>query len=178
MALAYLQSLGPTRIVVTIRDYGRKSVSKTFVVPASVWDPASGLWADLVTIRNNLITALDAIIDGLIYRVNVIIGEQEDTAVIPAGVCLVTDIASITLNCETLGKTAVYSLPTPNDGIMKGTSGKDRNIVDVADVNLNLFFDLFQTTGGTFVLSDGEFLDDTAPMDAGKRISRGSNSQV
>lgn len=174
MALAYLTSLGPTRITVTIRDNSSKGVTKTFVVPVAVWDPASDLWADLVTIRDNLITALNAVVDGLVYRVNVIIGEQEDSAVQSATACEVEDIASVVLNLATLGKTAVLQLPTPVIGVFKGAAGKDKNRVDVADVDLNALIDLFQTTGGTFVLSDGEYVDDTTPIDDGKRISRGS----
>jgi hypothetical protein len=174
MALAYLTSIGPTRITVTIRDNSSKGVTKTFVVPVAVWNPATDLWADLLTIRDNLVTALNAVLDGLIYRVNVIVGQQEDAAVQSANACEVEDIASVVLNLATLGKTAVLQIPTPVIGVFKGASGKDKNRVDVTDADLNALVDLFQTTGGTFVLSDGEFVDDTTPIDDGKRISRGS----
>lgn len=174
MALAYLTSLGPTRITITVRDKSAKSVTKTFVVPVAVWDPATALWADLVTIRDGLITALSAIMDGLVYRANVIIGEQEDTAVQATNDCKVEDIASVVVNLATLGKTAVLQVPTPVIGVFQGATGKDRNRVDIADVDLNSYVDEFQTTGGSFVLSDGEYVDDTTPIDDGKRISRGS----
>lgn len=172
MALAYGST--PVRLIVTLRDEAQNQTTKTYVVPTSVWDPATALWADLVTLRDGLVTALNLISDGLIWKASVMIGQAEDTAVIGAAGSEVENIASVVVNLATIGKTAVLQIPAPVIGLFQGSSGKPKNQVDIADADLNTYVDLFQTTGGDFVLSDGEFVDDTTPIDSGKRIHRKS----
>jgi hypothetical protein len=176
MALSYLSSLGPTRILVTIRDKSRKSVTKTFVVPATIWNPASDAWSDLVAIRDGLITKLSAVMNGIVFRVKVVVSEQEDAVVQSSADCLVTDIASIVTNMSTLGKTGNLQIPTPKPAIFQGLDGKELNLIDKTDADLLAYIALFQLTGATFSMSDGEYVDDTTPIDSGKRISKGSTS--
>ncbi len=161
-------------ISLILRDLGDNQATKEFVVPTSVWAPATGLWADLKTIRDNLVTAYDAITDCLIYRAIVSIRQTEDTEVHGAALSEVENLASIVCNLSTAGKQTVIQVPAPNVGIMSGVNGKQFNIVDIADAALITFIDEYQLTGANFSLADGEFLDDTVPMDAGKRTHRGS----
>lgn len=164
----------PTVISLILRDLGQNQATKEFVVPTAVWDPATALWADLKTIRDDLVTAYDAITDCLIYRAIVSIRQTDDTDTVGATGSEVENLASIVCNLETAGKQTVIQVPAPNVGIMQGASGKQFNLVDIADAALITFIDEYQTTGANFSLADGEFLDDTTPMDAGKRTHRGS----
>lgn len=161
-----------TVISLILRDLGGNSATKEFVVPTAVWNPASALWADLKTIRDDLVTAYDAITDALIYRCIVSIRQTDDTDVFGAGEleCL----ASIVCNLATNGKMTVIQIPAPNVGIFLGANGAQFNIVDIADAALVTFIDEYQTTGANFTLADGEYLADTTPMDAGKRTHRNS----
>lgn len=172
MALAY--GTTPVKLVVTLRDEAQNQTTKTFIVPTSVWNPASDLWADLVTIRDGLLTALNAITDALVWKASIMIGQAEDTSTGGAANSEVENIASVVVNLATIGKTAVLAVPAPVIGLFEGASGKPKNIVDIADAALLTYVDEFQTTGGNFVLSDGEFVDDTTPVDSGKRIHRRS----
>lgn len=172
MALAY--GTTPVKLIITLRDEAQNQTTKQYIVPTSIWDPATDLWAALVVIRDALIAALNAITDGLIWKASIMIGQAEDTAVSGAANSEVENIASVVVNLATIGKTAVLQIPAPVIGLFQGSSGKPKNQVDIADADLNTYVDEFQTTGGSFVLSDGEFVDDTTPIDSGKRIHRRS----
>ncbi len=177
MALVYTTS--PTTIRVTIKDNAGLTSTKDFVIPTSVWDPASDLFSALETIRATLIAALNAIDDGLLFVVSLVIDQREDTLLLPAVECKITDIASIVVNLSGGGgKTAVLQVPCPEIGIFQGTTGLDKNTVDIADAALNTYVDQFQATGGSFTISDGETVDDTTPMKSGKRVSRKSSRAV
>lgn len=167
-------SAKPTVISLILRDLGQNQATKEFVVPTSVWDQATALWADLKTIRDDLVTAYDVITDCLIYRAIVSIRQTDDTGTVGAAGSEVENLASIVCNLSTAGKQTVIQVPAPNVGIMMGTSGKQFNIVDITDAGLITFMDEYQLTGANFSIADGEFLDDTTPMDAGKRTHRGS----
>ncbi len=165
----------PTVIKLVLRDEAQNSVTKEFVVPTSVWDPASDLFTALATIRDNLVTAYDVITDALVYRALVTVGQTDDTAVIGGGDSEVENIASIVANLSTPPKQATVQIPAPEVGIFVAPTGKSKNIVDIADSALETFIDFYQTTGGSFTISDGETIDDTTPLDSGKRIHRKSN---
>ena len=106
------------------------------------------------------------------------LAEQESVA-LPAVDCDIWDIANIVVNIAGgQGKRGVIKIPCPVIGIFQGAEGAARNNVDIADADLGTFVDQFQTTGGSFVISDGEFVDDTTPMVAGKRISRKSSRKA
>lgn len=174
MAVAYPAM--PTKIVLTLRDEAQNKATKTFIVPTSVWDPATDLWTALETIRNTLVTQINLVTDALVWKATVHIGQSETTAVIGDAGSEIENIASVVCNLATLGKTGVIQIPAPNIGIFVASSGKNKNVVDDADANLGTYVDMFQTTGGSFQISDGEFLDDTTPIVAGKRIHRKSRS--
>lgn len=176
MALSYPDA--PTTIRLTLKDKAGFTSVKDFYVPTAVWDPATALWADLVTIRDGLITEQNKVTDALISSTFVTIDQQESVA-LPTPQCDIWDIANVVVNIAGgQGKRGVLKIPCPVIGIFQGSEGADRNNVDIADVDLGTFVDLFQTTGGDFVISDGEFVDDTTPMVAGKRISRKSSRKA
>lgn len=171
MALAYTP--GPTKVVLTLRDEASNSVTKTYVVPTSVWNPASDAFGALATIRDGLVTALNAITDALIWKATISIGQEEDTDTLGAAGSEVENLASIVCNINGLSKTTVIQVPAPEIGIFTATTGKNKNVVDLTDVALNTFIDEFEV-GGNFTVSDGEVLNATTPMDSGKRIHRKS----
>ncbi len=174
MALAYPS--GPTVIRLTLTDDAGKTSVKDFVVPTTVWNPASDLLTAIAAIRDNLVTAVDAITDALITDTFIVVTEKE-SLVLPASECKITDIASIVTNLAGgEGKKATVQMPCPNIGIFVAATGSNKNVVDTTDVSLLAYIDEFQTTGGNFTISDGEFIDDTTPLVAGKRISRKSTS--
>lgn len=164
----------PTVITLLLRDINAREIKKEFFVPVTVWDPATDLLADLYTIRNTLVTEFAPISTALIYRTFVTLGQTDDTDTFgPAGSDL-TDAASLVLNLSSAGKQASYILPSPNIGVFVGDTGKNRNIVDVADADLLAFVELMSLTDGSFVISDGESVTDTGAeqVSSGKRIAR------
>lgn len=163
----------PTIITLVLRDISKRESHFEFVVPTAVWDPSTGLIADLKTIRDNLVTRFGAVTNSLIYRAFITLKQTDDTDTLgPAGSNL-TEGAAIVCDLATAGKLTTIVLPDPVIGIFQGSTGVSRNNVDVADSDLNLLLDKFQTTGGTFTLSDGEYLLDTAnPATKGRRTVR------
>ncbi len=174
MALAYPS--GPTVIRLTLTDIGGKTSVKDFVVPTTVWNPASDLLTAIAAIRDNLVTAIDNVTDALVTDTFIVITEKESLS-LPAVDCLITDIASLVVNLAGgEGKKGILKIPCPQEIIFVDTSGPNRNVLDTLDAAVIAYVDEFQTTGGSFTISDGEFVDDTTPMVAGKRISRKSSS--
>ncbi len=169
MTLAY--STGPTVIrVVYIDDHSRKSV-KDYVVPTSVWDPATDLWTVIETVRNNLVIEINKVTVALVLNAFIVVRQTEDTLTIPAVDSHVNEIASVIVNLEAgENKKAVVQIPAPVIGLFVGPTGPDKDRVDTTDVDLNTFIDQFQTTGGEFTISDGETVDDTVPIVSGRRI--------
>lgn len=174
MALAYTSS--PTTIRVTIKDNAGLSSVKDYVVPTSTWDPASDLFSALATIRDNLATVLNAVSVGLLFVVSIVVDQQEDTLILPAASCEITDIASVVANLSGgEGKSAVLQIPCPDIDNFQGPTGAAKNTVDILDTDLLAYIAKFQATGGDFTVSDGETIDDTTPLKSGKRISRKSS---
>ncbi len=172
MALAY--AAGPTVVRLLYVDIHNRKSTKTYVVPTAVWDPATDLWTAIETIRDNLVIEINKVTNALLLRAFIVVTEKEDTLLLPAGDQHVNEIASIVTNLDGgEGKKFTFKIPAPVDGLFVGASGKNLDIVDTADVDLNLLLDLFQTTGGTFTVSDGEFLADVAnPAESGRRLFR------
>lgn len=165
----------PTSIRLTLIDIGGNTVTKEFLVPTSVWDPASDLLSALFTIRGNLVTALNAITDALILKSYITISQTDDTDTLGPTGSEVENLASIVCNTNVAGEKRTIQVVNPNEGIMVDTSGANYNVVDISDSALNTYLDLFQETGGSFYLVKGLFADDTTPMVSGKRIHRKSN---
>ncbi len=172
MALAY--ATGPTVIRLVYKDFHSRISVKDYVVPTGVWDPSSALLTAIETIRDNLVTAVNAVTDALLVASFIVVKELEDTLTLPATDCHVNEMASIVVALEAgEGKKATFQIPAPEDGIFTGASGPNYDIVDVEDATLNTLLDMFQTTGGSFTISDGETMaDDTYPGKSGRRIFR------
>jgi hypothetical protein len=176
MALSYPDA--PTAIRLTLTDKAGFTSVKDFYVPTTVWDPASDLFTAIVTIRDTLVTQQNLVTNALVSSTFITIDQQESVS-LPTPDCDIWDIANVVVNIAGgQGKRGVIKIPCPAIGIFQGTEGADRNNVDIADADLGTFVDQFQTTGGSFVISDGEFVDDTTPMVAGKRISRKSSRKA
>lgn len=175
MALA---NVGAT-IKLTVRGTGKGDSTLEFPVPTSVWNPATGLLAALVTIRDDLVTKFNAISDGLIYRASIVVGQEEDTLEYQAGDVNIAEKADVVVNLATAGKKAVLRIPAPAVGIFLGTSGKNYNTVDPNDVALLAYTELFSTTDGSFQISDGEYIQDATPqVDSGRRNTRRAKGQI
>lgn len=167
----------PTTITLILRDVAQNAVSKTFVIPTGVWDPASDLFSALVTIRDNLVTKYNLVTAALIYKAFITVAQTEDTATVGGAGTEIAVNASIVGNLATAGKTATIAIPAPEVGIFTGSSGPALNIVDIADTDLVSFVDEYKAAGD-FVISDGENLDATTPLDSGKRLTRRSNKKL
>lgn len=172
MALAY--TIGPTTIRITFLDLHSKVSVKDYIVPTTVWNPASDLLTAIAAIRDNLVTQLNLNTKALLLHSFISIKQTEDTLTLPAVDCHVNELASIVVNLEAgEGKKATIQMPAPVDGMFAGSSGPTFDVVDVTDADLNTWLDMFQTTGGSFTISDGETLDDAAnPAVSGRRIFR------
>jgi len=164
----------PTRITLILRDENAREIAKEFPVPAAVWDPATGLIADLKTIRDNLVTAFGNNTNALIYRAFITLAQTDDTLELGAAGSNLTDTASLVLNLSTAGKQTGYLFPAPVIGMFTGATGKNRNVVDTQDATLLTFTEMLSLTDGKFTVSDGEKLTDTSAeqVASGKRISR------
>lgn len=166
-------------ITLVLKDTGGKTSAKEFFVPTTSWDPATGLIADLKTIRDSLVTAYNAISYALIEKSFISLSQAEDTLEFPATVCQIAEVASIVGNIDAVEKkNASIVVPAPHVDIMEGATGKQYNTVDILDAALVTFITMYETTADVFTISDGETLDDTTPLDSGKRISKRSNTQV
>lgn len=173
MTLA-VDGTNPTVVTLVLRDANGVEVQKEFYVPTAVWDPATGLIADLKTIRDNLVTAYGAIFDGLIYRAFITLKQTDDTASVgPAG-SYFTQAASVVCRLSTAGKLATIEIPAPDIGIFNGPTPPNSNQIDKADAGLLAFTEMFSLTDGVFSISDNERITDTSAdqVKGGKRISK------
>ena len=163
---------GPTAIVIVFKDNHNRVSTVDYIVPTAVWDPATDLLTALATIRDTLVTQLNLNTKTLLLTNHIRITQEEDTLQIPAADCHVNEKASLVVLLDGgENKLATMKIPGPVDGMFQGASGADFDKVDVTDAGLNTFLDQFQATGGSFTLSDGEFLDDAAnPARSGRRL--------
>lgn len=162
----------PTRITLVLRDENRVEVKKEFLVSTSAWDPATGLVADLKTIRDGLVTAYGNVSGALIYKAFITLAQTDDTAIAGPANSRISDAASVVVNLEDAPKQATIEIPAAVIGLFTGTTGKNRNKIDNQDAALLAFTELFSTTDGSFTISDGETITDTSAeqVDSGKRI--------
>lgn len=130
-----------------------------------------------VTDAGTLITALNAITDGVITSYSV--GEEfnEDSSFLAAEGVHVENVALVSVRLDnTEEKWAQLRIPAPNAGIFLAATGTKSNEIDPTDSALNTFLDLFVADTGICKISDGEYIADpavTANVE-GKRIHRAS----
>jgi len=75
------------------------------------------------------------------------------------------------------GKFVSLRIPAPAVSIFQGTTGENKNVIDITDADLRTYLGLFESTGPILV-SDGESIMDSATVGnfKGKRIHRGSRN--
>lgn len=147
-------------------DGGRDKTTKQYQMRAAT---AAEAVADAAIVA----AALEAITDAEILEYSYREKFTEKTVAVPAATVHVENQASITCMLGTGGgKMANFKVPAPKLGIFSGDTGKDRNIVDINDGDLNTYFNIFQSDGEVFI-SDGE---DGVEMVEGTRIHVKSSS--
>jgi hypothetical protein len=87
----------------------------------------------------------------------------------------VEEKAVLTLQLETAGKKATFTIPAPKDTLFVAASGPNYNVVDGADSAIVALVGDFLTTGGSFYISDGETVADTGGFIKGRRTHRASS---
>lgn len=140
-------------------DCGGNQITKTWELRGATAVDAA---ADAATIR----AAFNAITDSV--EVAYSIGErfEENSISYPAAGVENENKASLTLLLTTGNKKANIKVPAPVIGIFMNATGPGANVVDILDVDLNTYTDVFKVGGEAFV-SDGEDLDFLL---SGKRI--------
>lgn len=71
-------------------------------------------------------------------------------------------------------KTHNFKIINPTEAIQADTEGPNSLVVDTLDANVLALLELFTTTDGVLLLSDGETLDDTTPLISGRVKTRKS----
>jgi len=175
MALGY-PTVKPTFVTLVVLDEAGDESHLVYPIRVSAWSAATGLLADLYTIRDAIVTAFNAVSDSTIDSVLTTIAQRNDPKALGAANSEIENIANVVCELETFGKPpAVVKIPAPNIGIFLGTTGEDKNQIDKNDAALLTYLGLFQETGGTVTISDGEQLSDAAAFIlSGKRVHRGS----
>lgn len=143
--------------------------------------------ATALTNTQSIITALDALTDGLVVGYSVSEVYAEDTDQYGTAGSEVENLAEVVVPLETAGKYHTFKIPAPVDALFVGTSGPDRNKVNTANANLIAFLNHFtdETGYGTpgpdaiALVSDGEKVkpdnaNDRPFIEGGKRIHRAS----
>jgi len=150
------------KVIVNLVDSGGNVTTRTFQVDGA--DETEAL-----TNGGAIVTRLAAITDASIRDYTVGIVLVEDAFALPSGSVNVEEAAEVTGTItDKPAKHAVVSIPAPKIGVFVGTSGPNRNIVDVADTDLNTFMNSF-APGAAGFLSDGETIDSSALV-KGKRV--------
>ena len=147
-------------LTMTLADNGANQVTKTWQLQSA---DAAAAATDGAAVR----AAFNAICDSV--EVAYSIGErfQEDTITYPAAGVNNQDKASITVRLLLGNKKANLKVPAPKIGIFMNATGPGADRVDILDVDLNTYLDVFKT-GAEAYLSDGEVMEE--PLD-GLRIS-------
>ena len=119
-----------------------------------------------------VISALNSITDAVISDYYIKHKYSENALVYPAAGVQNEDKASITVLLSGGGnKKGNLKIPAPVIGVFTAASGGGANVVDMSDVDLNIYLDLFKTASECYI-SDGE---DLVSGVSGKRISAKSN---
>lgn len=127
---------------------------------------------------SDIVALLDAITDAVVFGYDLRTVYREDNFAFPTGGVNVENIAEITALIEGgAGKTATIKIPAPNVGIFLGSAGKAYNNVDLSDTALFAYINgTYGDTAGLAYISDGETLQDSNPIQSGKRVHRASRT--
>ena len=147
--------------------------------------------AAALTNAQTILTDLNAVTDALVYSYSVAERYVEDTSIYGAAGSEVENIAEVICPLEVgAGEPAKYfaeRIPAPNIGLFQGTTGPEKNLVDLTDAALISYLDnMTDETGyGTpgpdaiALVSDGEKIkpddaNDRPFISSGKRVHRAS----
>jgi len=147
-------------LTMTLADNGANQITKTWALQSA---DAAAAATDAAAIR----AAFNAVCDSV--EVAYGLGErfEENTITYPAAGINNQDKASITVRLLTGNKKANLKIPAPKIGIFANETGPGADVVDILDVDLNTYLDVFKTASEAY-LSDGEVMEE--PL-SGKRIS-------
>jgi hypothetical protein len=164
-----------TFLNITLADEaGNKSTMNYALSHADLAALVTGI-ADIATIQ----TALNAVTDARIVAYSMGQSFAEDADFYGAANSEVENVALISAKVDgaTPGKTVSLRIPAPAISIFQGTTGENKNVIDVTDADLRTYLGLFESTGPLLV-SDGENILDSATVGnfKGKRIHRGSRN--
>lgn len=129
-------------------------------------------FATATTDTATIIAALNSVTNSLISDYYIKNKFSEDAFAYPGAGVENEDKASITVLLSGAGnKKANLKIPAPVIGIFTAPAGGGANVVDLSDVALTAYTDMFKAAGQC-TLSDGEDMTSTV---SGKRISAKSN---
>ncbi len=152
-------------LTMTMADNNGDSVVKTWHLRGATAVDAA---ADAVAIR----AAFNAVTDSV--EVAYSLGErfENDSITYPDAGVENENKASLTFLLTTGNKKANIKIPAPVIGLFKNLTGPGAKEIDILDVDLNTYCDVFKTAGEAYV-SDGEDLDFLLK---GKRVHSKSQS--
>lgn len=149
---------------ITLVDNGSNTTTKSFMLTSADAATASSDMAAIVA-------ALTAVTDATVVSYGATAVMVNDAVSLPASGVQVEDQALLTLGI--VGhptKSGTLTIPAPKPAIFVATSGKNANVVDLANSALVTYIALFQSSGKAYI-SDGEV---AAAAKEGKRVHRGS----
>lgn len=162
-------------ITVTVQDNGKGKSTLTYVCdPATVPD-----YATAQTARGAVVSALSDIIQGVIVGTTLKEVQYENAIVFPASNIEIENKASITVQINGQNRKANLTVPTVSPAIFNGASGASADQVDVTDLFLEAYVDLFRHTTGYFYVSRDLHVADSPNGNGivvGKRISAKNNN--
>jgi hypothetical protein len=121
---------------------------------------------------NRMVAATDARLTGFTIESTY----RNDDQSLPASGVQIEDLALLTLQLDTFGKKATFSVPAPKPAIFVALVGEDANKVDPNDPVVQDIVDMFVAGSGQARLSDGEstLAHDAGGFVRGRRTHRGS----
>lgn len=148
---------------VTLQDSGFNSTSKEYALRGADFAAAS-------TNAASMISALDAVSDAKIARY-AISERWYDNAFSAPVAGEVEELAIISVRTSG-GNNATVEIPAPIAGAFKGTSGTDKNVVDLTNASVDAYLDQFFAIGGSAYISDGESISVAIEGQRGTKKSR------
>lgn len=121
------------------------------------YEMQSADFATALTDAGTVLTAVNAMTDGVITSYQIAQVMDEDSVSFPANAD-VSQRASLTFQLANSAKKASLQIPAPAQAIFQATSGPGNGIVDSTSAPIALYAPLFQS-GGQLYISDGELSD-------------------
>jgi hypothetical protein len=160
--------LGGYSGIVTLVDQGANTVHKKYDLrEPTVYADAL---ADLQTIVGLLTPITDAVVRGYVVHAHYV----EDTFAYPTGGTQIENLAEFVLRLDTDEyKTAIHTVPAPDDDIFINSAGPGYNTVDPTGDVYAYINGVFGPTGVAYI-SDGETTPTSGVILSGKRVHRAS----